>query len=168
MKNLNNLLKFSDFDKNWKSEKANKTKRTDTGLDILKEDLYNEEDEEIINEPTEEIEEIEEIEESPYRKILPQKDFQVKDEIFEGEDDEAWAVVGYWMEDGIEKSDILSGEEPISEEEADEMLARFASKEWPEDFEHREEKIPWDEVPMAIADEDNEIVPDVNVDEDEE
>lgn len=39
MKNLNNLLKYSDFDKNWKAEKADKTKRTDTGLDVLKEGI---------------------------------------------------------------------------------------------------------------------------------
>lgn len=42
MDKINNILNFSDFEKNWKAEKASKTKRTDTGLDILKEDVLNE------------------------------------------------------------------------------------------------------------------------------
>lgn len=38
MKNkLENLLSFDDFNSNWKSENAKQTKRTQTGLDILKE-----------------------------------------------------------------------------------------------------------------------------------
>jgi hypothetical protein len=32
---LNNLVSFSDFTNNWKSEGAKKTPRTDTGLDVL-------------------------------------------------------------------------------------------------------------------------------------
>ena len=36
---LNNLLTFSDFISNWKAEQAKKTKRTDTGLDIIKEEV---------------------------------------------------------------------------------------------------------------------------------
>lgn len=38
-KKLNNLFSFSDFEKNWKPEEHKKTKRTETGLDILKEEL---------------------------------------------------------------------------------------------------------------------------------
>ena len=38
-KKLNNLLKFSDFVKNWNPEKPKKTKRTNIGLDIVKEDI---------------------------------------------------------------------------------------------------------------------------------
>jgi len=37
MKNLENLLKFDDFEKSWKSKEQKKTKRTETGLDILEE-----------------------------------------------------------------------------------------------------------------------------------
>jgi len=38
MKNkLENLLSFNDFKSNWNEKKSSKTKRTDTGLDILKE-----------------------------------------------------------------------------------------------------------------------------------
>ena len=37
MKNSENLLKFEDFDKNWKSKEQKKTKRTETGLDIIEE-----------------------------------------------------------------------------------------------------------------------------------
>lgn len=32
---LNNLVSFSDFTNNWKSENAKKTSRTETGLDVL-------------------------------------------------------------------------------------------------------------------------------------
>lgn len=39
---LENLLSFNDFKNNWNSEKTTKTKRTETGLDILKESVeYN-------------------------------------------------------------------------------------------------------------------------------
>lgn len=34
-KNLNNLINFNDFTINWKDEKAKKTDRTETGLDIF-------------------------------------------------------------------------------------------------------------------------------------
>lgn len=34
-KNLNNLINFNDFTSNWKDEKAKKTPRTETGLDVL-------------------------------------------------------------------------------------------------------------------------------------
>jgi len=34
---MENIIKFSDFDKSWKPEIQKKTKRTDVGLDILKE-----------------------------------------------------------------------------------------------------------------------------------
>lgn len=37
-KNLNNLLDFEDFEKNWKSKEQKSTKRTDVGLDILNEE----------------------------------------------------------------------------------------------------------------------------------
>jgi len=37
MKKLENLLSQEDFKSNWKAEQAKKTKRTETGLDILKE-----------------------------------------------------------------------------------------------------------------------------------
>jgi len=36
-KKLNNLLSFSDFEKTWKPEEQKKTKRTEIGLDIVKE-----------------------------------------------------------------------------------------------------------------------------------
>ena len=36
---LNNLISQEDFRSNWKAEQAKKTKRTETGLDILKEGL---------------------------------------------------------------------------------------------------------------------------------
>jgi len=39
MKKLENLINFDDFKSSWKEEKAKKTKRTDTGLDILKENI---------------------------------------------------------------------------------------------------------------------------------
>ena len=38
-KKLNNLLNIEDFKANWRAEQAKKTKRTDTGLDILKENI---------------------------------------------------------------------------------------------------------------------------------
>lgn len=40
MKKLNNLLDFSDFINNWKAEQQKKTKRTDVGLDVVKEGLF--------------------------------------------------------------------------------------------------------------------------------
>jgi hypothetical protein len=36
-KKLNNLLDFSDFVANWKAQQQKKTKRTEVGLDIVKE-----------------------------------------------------------------------------------------------------------------------------------
>ena len=39
MKKLNNLLNFKDFDGSLPTNKQNKTKRTDVGLDILKENV---------------------------------------------------------------------------------------------------------------------------------
>jgi len=36
-KKLNNLLSFSDFEKSWKPDEQKKTKRTEIGLDIVKE-----------------------------------------------------------------------------------------------------------------------------------
>jgi len=38
-KKLNNLLDFSDFIKNWNPEQQKKTKRTEIGLDIVKENV---------------------------------------------------------------------------------------------------------------------------------
>lgn len=32
---LNNLIKFTDFTNTWKEEKAKKTNKTETGLDVL-------------------------------------------------------------------------------------------------------------------------------------
>jgi len=62
MKNkLENLVNFDDFKSSWKAEQAKKTKRTETGLDILKENV-----EEIIPEG---IPDDEEIEQTP--KIQP-------------------------------------------------------------------------------------------------
>jgi hypothetical protein len=40
-KKLNNLLSFSDFEKTWKPEEQKKTKRTEIGLDIVKEGSEN-------------------------------------------------------------------------------------------------------------------------------
>lgn len=40
-KKLNNLLSFSDFEKQWKPEEQKKTKHTEIGLDIIKEDNTN-------------------------------------------------------------------------------------------------------------------------------
>jgi hypothetical protein len=40
-KKLNNLLNFEDFEKQWKPEEAKKTKRTDVGLDIVKEKHFD-------------------------------------------------------------------------------------------------------------------------------
>ena len=37
MKKLENLLDFEDFKSNWKEKEAKKTKRTETGLDIVEE-----------------------------------------------------------------------------------------------------------------------------------
>jgi hypothetical protein len=34
-KELNNLVSYSEFTKNWKAETAKKTARTETGLDVL-------------------------------------------------------------------------------------------------------------------------------------
>ena len=46
MKNkINNLIGFSDFDKNWKTEDAKKTKRTDVAKDIVKEKRFYDVDE---------------------------------------------------------------------------------------------------------------------------
>jgi hypothetical protein len=38
---MNNLLDFSDFIANWKAQQQKKTKRTDVGLDVIKENIYN-------------------------------------------------------------------------------------------------------------------------------
>ena len=40
-KKLNNLLDFSDFEKNWKAEEPKKTKRTEVGLDVVKEKHFD-------------------------------------------------------------------------------------------------------------------------------
>jgi len=40
MAKLENLLSFSDFEKNWNAKQQKSTKRTDVGLDILNENLY--------------------------------------------------------------------------------------------------------------------------------
>lgn len=37
MSKINNLLNFSDFEKNWKAEQQKKTKRTEVGKDVIKE-----------------------------------------------------------------------------------------------------------------------------------
>ena len=37
MKNIENVLKFKDFDDNWKEENVSKTKRTDVAKDVIKE-----------------------------------------------------------------------------------------------------------------------------------
>ena len=39
MKKLENLLSFNDFNSNWKGEQPKHTKRTETGLDIIKENI---------------------------------------------------------------------------------------------------------------------------------
>lgn len=39
MKKLENLISFDDFKSNWKEEKSKETKRTKTGLDVLKENV---------------------------------------------------------------------------------------------------------------------------------
>jgi hypothetical protein len=38
-KKLNNLMDFEDFEKTWNPEEQKKTKRTETGLDVIKEEL---------------------------------------------------------------------------------------------------------------------------------
>lgn len=38
---VNNLLKFDDFEKNWKEEDVKPTKRTEVAKDVIKEDFYN-------------------------------------------------------------------------------------------------------------------------------
>jgi len=40
MGKLENLLSFDDFDKSWKPKEPKATKRTDTGVDVLNENLY--------------------------------------------------------------------------------------------------------------------------------
>jgi len=40
MGKLENLLSFSDFDKNWSPKDRKATKRTETGIDVLNENLY--------------------------------------------------------------------------------------------------------------------------------
>ena len=52
MKKLENLINFEDFKSNWNDKKATKTKRTETGLDVIKENFEDIEDnvEEIIPE----------------------------------------------------------------------------------------------------------------------
>lgn len=52
---LNNLISFGDFKDNWKAEQAKKTKRTETGLDILKENINDDISDEntILDEPVE-------------------------------------------------------------------------------------------------------------------
>jgi len=50
MNECENVLKFNDFEKNWKAEESKKTKRTEVGKDIVKEELeYNSERDEIID-----------------------------------------------------------------------------------------------------------------------
>ena len=41
---VNNLLKFDDFEKNWKEEDVKPTKRTEVAKDVIKEDFYNTDD----------------------------------------------------------------------------------------------------------------------------
>jgi len=43
---LENLLSFTDFTGNYNPQQANKTKRTDTGIDVIKENLEDKEPEE--------------------------------------------------------------------------------------------------------------------------
>ena len=50
MKKLENLLNFNDFNSNWKEEQSKTTKRTQTGLDILKEGIDDDGIEEIVPE----------------------------------------------------------------------------------------------------------------------
>ena len=38
---VNNLLKFTDFEKNWKEDEAKPTKRTEVAKDVIKEKFYN-------------------------------------------------------------------------------------------------------------------------------
>jgi hypothetical protein len=40
MGKLENLLSFNDFDKSWKPSVSKSTKRTETGVDVLNENLY--------------------------------------------------------------------------------------------------------------------------------
>jgi hypothetical protein len=50
MNECENILKFNDFEKNWKAEEPKKTKRTEVGKDIIKENLeFDSEREEIID-----------------------------------------------------------------------------------------------------------------------
>ena len=46
-KKLNNMLSFSDFEKSWKPEESKKTKRTDVGLDVVKESISEDEKKEM-------------------------------------------------------------------------------------------------------------------------
>ena len=50
MNECENILKFNDFEKNWKAEEPKKTKRTEVGKDVIKEFLeYDSEREELID-----------------------------------------------------------------------------------------------------------------------
>ena len=40
-KKLNNMLSFEDFEKTWKPDEQKKTKRTEVGLDVIKEESSN-------------------------------------------------------------------------------------------------------------------------------
>ena len=49
MEKIQNLLKFTEFDKNWKSRGSKNNKRTTTGLDIIEKKSFDEDDDEILD-----------------------------------------------------------------------------------------------------------------------
>lgn len=86
MKKLENLISFDDFKSSWKSTQASKTKRTETGLDILKESI-----EEIIPEGTPE----EDWKEAKYGMSPEEKIEEIKNQLT---DDNLENVINYLRE----------------------------------------------------------------------
>ena len=134
MKKLENLLKFEDFEKSWKSKEQKKTKRTEIGLDVIDEkrkfrsihESNLQEDDEIIDNEDIMDDEIENqdnpIEDSDWQEQLK----SLIDEIVEGGEDanEVFEFIEDYMEDeyGTEDDDEGSEDEDLDDEIEDEDL----------------------------------------------
>jgi hypothetical protein len=139
MEKVQNLLNFSDFEKNWRAKEPKKTKRTEVGLDIIEEKFLDEDeitedeiidDDEIIDQDDEELidaKKLEGEEDDWKERILvlvdeivesgvdPEEVYEFLDEL--GDEDEGEEVD---IEDEDEE-EVIDEEEVANDEEGEEV-----------------------------------------------
>jgi hypothetical protein len=146
MEKVQNLLSFSDFEKNWNPKSPKKTKRTDVGLDIIEEKFID--DNEIIDDEDVDIddEDVEDVD-------IDDGDVDIDDDDSEDSDwkEELLSLINQIIEDGTDPDDVYEYLDDL----ADEYESEDENEEEGIEVEGEEETV--DEEEVADDDEGEEI-----------